>query len=130
MIISSMEFNMYKTILVPLDGSKGAERILRHVENLAQCFRSRVIFLQVVRLPHIGGVEEYSIELHRREIEQRFKEAESYLKSLKCYDNNNRSFGGFPTGSASARWWHNSDPSSHLRHRNKRQPPSPPPPWR
>ena len=74
---------MYNTILVPLDGSKGAERILRHVENLAQCFRSRVIFLQVVRLPHIGGVEEYSIELHRREIEQRFKEAESYLKSLK-----------------------------------------------
>ncbi|MFC1489570.1 universal stress protein [Thermodesulfobacteriota bacterium] len=74
---------MYKTILVPLDGSKEAERILRHVENLAQCFRSRVIFVQIVRLPRISGVEEYSMELHRREMEQRFKEAESYLKSLK-----------------------------------------------
>lgn len=39
---------MYDTILVPLDGSKRAEAILPHVENLAQCHGSKVIFLQVV----------------------------------------------------------------------------------
>ena len=39
---------MYKTILVPLDGSKRAEAILGHVEELAQRYAARVIFLQVV----------------------------------------------------------------------------------
>lgn len=31
------EINMYTTILVPLDGSKRAERILPYVEELARC---------------------------------------------------------------------------------------------
>ena len=39
---------MYKTILVPLDGSSRAERILPHIEDLAQQFHSRVVLLQVV----------------------------------------------------------------------------------
>jgi nucleotide-binding universal stress UspA family protein len=34
---------MYKSILVPLDGSKRAERILPHVEKLAQRFEAEVI---------------------------------------------------------------------------------------
>ena len=38
---------MYKTILVPLDGSRRAESILPHVEKLALEFKSKVIFLQV-----------------------------------------------------------------------------------
>ena len=29
---------MYKTILVPLDGSKRAENILKHLEPLAFCY--------------------------------------------------------------------------------------------
>ncbi len=74
---------MYKTILVPLDGSKRAERILMHVENLAHCFSSRVIFVQIVRPPRIGSAEEYTMVLHHKEIEQRKKEAESYLSALK-----------------------------------------------
>lgn len=36
---------MYHTILVPLDGSKRAERILSHVEELAHCNHSRVVSL-------------------------------------------------------------------------------------
>ena len=40
---------MYKTILVPLDGSKRAEAILSHVEQLAQRYTAKVIFLQVVQ---------------------------------------------------------------------------------
>ena len=39
---------MYKTILVPLDGSSRAERILAHVENMALHYDSTVVLLQVV----------------------------------------------------------------------------------
>jgi nucleotide-binding universal stress UspA family protein len=39
---------MYKTILVPLDGSPRAESILPHVEKLAQQSKSKVIFLSVL----------------------------------------------------------------------------------
>lgn len=39
---------MYKTILVPLDGSKRAEAILPHVEEMARRYQARVILLQVV----------------------------------------------------------------------------------
>ena len=39
---------MYQTILVPLDGSVRAERILPHVEDLAIQYKSKVIFLQVM----------------------------------------------------------------------------------
>lgn len=39
---------MYDTILVPLDGSHRAEAILSHVEKLAQCHGSKVVFMQVI----------------------------------------------------------------------------------
>jgi len=38
---------MYKTILVPLDGSPRAETILAPVEDLARCFGSTVVLLTV-----------------------------------------------------------------------------------
>ena len=41
---------MYNSILVPLDGSKRAEAILPHVENLAGRYGATVIFLRVVEL--------------------------------------------------------------------------------
>jgi nucleotide-binding universal stress UspA family protein len=74
---------MYKTILVPLDGSKRAERILKHVEELARCFNARVIFLQVVTAPNLVGYDESGILLYSHNLEQLAKEAESYLDSLK-----------------------------------------------
>lgn len=39
---------MYKTILVPLDGSKRAESILPHVETLARSFKGKVIFFVAI----------------------------------------------------------------------------------
>ena len=39
---------MYNKILVPLDGSKLAEGVLPHVEDLAQRYSSEVILIQVV----------------------------------------------------------------------------------
>ena len=74
---------MYQTILVPLDGSKRAERILKHVEELARRFNSRVIFLQVVTAPNLVGYDESGILLYNHHLEQLAKEVESYLNSLK-----------------------------------------------
>jgi len=42
---------MYNAILVPLDGSKRAERIVPHLEEMAHHYNARMIFLQVVE-PH------------------------------------------------------------------------------
>ena len=39
---------MYKSILVPLDGSKRAEAILPHVEDLAHRYEAEVIFMGVL----------------------------------------------------------------------------------
>jgi len=46
---------MYKTILVPLDGSRRAEGIFPHVEKLALEFKSKVIFIQVLSLSEISN---------------------------------------------------------------------------
>jgi nucleotide-binding universal stress UspA family protein len=40
---------MYRTILVPLDGSKRAESILPHVEGLAKCLEAEVLLLRVFK---------------------------------------------------------------------------------
>jgi nucleotide-binding universal stress UspA family protein len=74
---------MYKTILVPLDGSKRAEKILPHVEELAHCHDARVIFLQVVALvlmPVVtapGAAD--SMSLSMEDMERNKREAKTYL---------------------------------------------------
>jgi len=71
---------MYNTILVPLDGSKRAEAILPHVEEMAQRYDAKVIFLQVVEpAPLIVGPEGPYIALNQEELDRRTKQAESYL---------------------------------------------------
>jgi nucleotide-binding universal stress UspA family protein len=74
------ESTMYNTILVPLDGSPRAERILPHVEALAQKFASRLILLQVVE-PILVGVSPYDAgaSFVAEEIERRTQEAKIYL---------------------------------------------------
>lgn len=49
---------MYKTILVPLDGSKRAEAILPHVEELAWRYDAKVVFLRVSEEPIVLGSDE------------------------------------------------------------------------
>ena len=39
---------MYQSILVPLDGSKRAEAILPHVEELAHRYEAKVVFMAVI----------------------------------------------------------------------------------
>jgi nucleotide-binding universal stress UspA family protein len=74
---------MYKTILVPLDGSDRAEYILPHVAELARRYGARVVFLQVVEaeLPMLGPQESY-IRLYEQSLRRREEEAESYLTAL------------------------------------------------
>jgi len=77
---------MYKEILVPLDGSKRAETILTHVEELAQHFEAEVIFLEVVK-PEVVYTSIYSgvldIELQQKLIDEKVKGAKAYLSGLE-----------------------------------------------
>ena len=74
---------MYQNVLVPLDGSKRAERILTHVEELSRRLNAKLIFLQVVEPsydvvgPH-GTVMDLNVEL----MEQREEEAKNYIESI------------------------------------------------
>lgn len=74
---------MYKTILVPLDGSKRAENILRHVEQLAFHYNANIIFLQVIKPPTMPGYTVPNPELYERLIEDQLREAKKYLDGHK-----------------------------------------------
>jgi nucleotide-binding universal stress UspA family protein len=77
---------MYNTILVPLDGSKRAEAILRHVKDLAGRYGATVIFLRVVEPASIvvGPEGTYTfMALHQQALEQQKDQAESYLAAVQ-----------------------------------------------
>ena len=75
---------MYKNILVPLDGSPRAERILPHVEGLALSGGSKVTLLQVVEADIPGGAGPFSeLTRHRQEIARLTEEGAAYLMSIK-----------------------------------------------
>ena len=71
---------MYKTILVPLDGSKRAESILAHAEALAAAFAAKVVLLQVVE-PSVSIVTPYDMVPYYdpKEAERMMDEAKGYL---------------------------------------------------
>lgn len=78
---------MYRKILVPLDGSRRAEAILRHVRQLATLFGSEVIFVQVFQIPHmvdLPRLEEDAYESlpkrSREEMEAQVEVAQRYLR--------------------------------------------------
>ena len=69
---------MYRTILVPLDGSPLAEAILPEIEKLATgVARPRVILVRVVPAHHIPGQD--AIEWQARMI----RRAEDYVEQIK-----------------------------------------------
>jgi nucleotide-binding universal stress UspA family protein len=75
---------MYHTILVPLDGSKRAEAILPHAEELARRYSAKVVFLQVVEpSPVIVGPETAYLDQYQEAMEEMKKEAEGYLAGAK-----------------------------------------------
>jgi len=71
---------MYKKILVPLDGSKLAEKALGHAEKLAEAFDAEIILLQVVPIMPIYGAPELVMPFV---VDEKQREgAERYLTNL------------------------------------------------
>ncbi len=76
---------MYKTILVPLDGSKLAECVLPHLEALAKgCQVKNVKFVRVVEPFNQPAAGEYMLKPEEidRINARMISEAENYLKKL------------------------------------------------
>ena len=75
---------MYKTILVPVDGSPFSESILAQVKLLARANKASVILLKVVEPPLLLGrdevIDDDAYERQRSRIKQ---EAESYLSNIR-----------------------------------------------
>jgi nucleotide-binding universal stress UspA family protein len=74
---------MYHKILVPLDGSKRAEKILPHVEELALRFKAKVIFLNVIEYKIVPAGEDQYINLSAQELDKVKKQAEAYLAGIR-----------------------------------------------
>ena len=74
---------MYHKILVPLDGSKRAEKILPHVEEMAIRYKAKVILLQVVEYKAITTSEGAYITLSDLEFDEAKQEAETHLKGIQ-----------------------------------------------
>ncbi len=74
---------MYHKILVPLDGSKRAEKILPHVEEMAKRYKAKVILLQVVEYKAITITEGAYITLSDQEFDQAKNQAETYLEEIQ-----------------------------------------------
>ena len=71
---------MYKTILIPLDGSERAEIIFDHVEELALHYGATIILLRVVELPMSLGSSYAALpHLTADDIRQRMDAAKTYL---------------------------------------------------
>ncbi len=75
---------MYKKILVPLDGSGRAEKILPHVENLAKVNGSEVVFLRVVQPIIISdGYKGVLVDESRGESQRQVDSAIEYLSKME-----------------------------------------------
>lgn len=74
---------MYHTILVPLDGSKRAEAILPHVEELARRYEARVIFLRVVEPVVVADAGWADLQLSQQVYDEQVGQTEAYLAGLK-----------------------------------------------
>lgn len=74
---------MFKTILVPLDGSERAEKILPYVEDLACIRDAKVIFLQVIEPDVYLAAANAATPYYSQEIiDGVFNGAEAYLDTL------------------------------------------------
>jgi len=76
---------MYRKILVPLDGSKRAEAIVPHVEQIAHGLEANVILLQVIEPVFVYaspyGTPGWDLEENKREA--LVNEAETYLAGIE-----------------------------------------------
>lgn len=76
---------MYSTILVPLDGSKRAEAILSHVEEMAKKLGARIILLTCVeqKLLYTGDLEISAMVQNDEDMALQIKTTKTYLKEVQ-----------------------------------------------
>lgn len=75
---------MYQTILVPLDGSKRAETVLPHVEEMAGKYGAKVVLLKVDEPQVLLGWDEViDMDKYKEERARQSTETESYLASIQ-----------------------------------------------
>jgi nucleotide-binding universal stress UspA family protein len=74
---------MYNTILVPLDGSERAEKILTHVKDLAKRYDATVVLMQVIGPAPLSMGLETSFVVLQDDFDQRVKRAKSYLSAVQ-----------------------------------------------
>lgn len=75
---------MYKTVLVPLDGSTRAEAILRHVEELARRYQATLLLLQVIDpTTSIPDLEGLATEINRQIVNEEIEAATKYLNAVQ-----------------------------------------------
>ena len=75
---------MYQTILVPLDGSKRAETILPHVEELAERYGGKVVLLKVDEPEVLLDWDEViNVTQYQEKRDQQKKDTETYLASVQ-----------------------------------------------
>jgi nucleotide-binding universal stress UspA family protein len=74
---------MYKTILVPLDGSDRAEKILPHVKRIAQCMGSKLVLLQIVE-PSFVAADLHGLPpvMDTEMLESQIRKGAQYLNNL------------------------------------------------
>ena len=74
---------MYRTILVPMDGSKRAEAILSHVESIAKNNNAKVFFLKVEEeLIILERDEVHDIAKYHEVFAKQNERSQAYLDSL------------------------------------------------
>ncbi len=75
---------MYRSILVPLDGSKRAEAILPHVETFAQKYEAKVIFATVIEPESVVvAAEPFYATWDNDTLQRQTDQAKTYLSGLK-----------------------------------------------
>lgn len=75
---------MYNKILVPLDGSKRAEAVLPHAEEMANRYDAEIIFIRVEELyVMLEWDEVVDLAQCHEKFDERKKVSESYLAKLK-----------------------------------------------
>jgi len=76
---------MYQTILVPLDGSRRAEAILGHVEDMAKRDNAKVVFLKVEEEPIMLDRDEViDIDRYHVAFERQKERSQAYLDGIKA----------------------------------------------
>lgn len=74
---------MYRTILVPLDGSTRAERILPYIEELATNREATIVFLQVIEsVALMAGPYDTTLYYDKEASDRLIETARAYLDGL------------------------------------------------